>query len=664
MLPYCITGKRKRSAVCSESSPAKRNAINGGSPLRRKSPRLPQSPLGKKGCVWQEKENFSSYQSSASPKRPGGSPPCSPLAPMELYVCSPLKGSPKRASPIKAPVRAEFFYSKKRTHYLTPLERKLISEARPLDSKSSMGLYSPHKSVERRKARKGRKVKQTASPPNQNRRADLSSKTTKINTSDSTRPAERSTFSSLTFCSLKAKPKPKLFVGAAFFSTGKRAATIYKKTSQKSTKPKPATGMEKNHAKVPATEKIGESKTVAPSPWQNAVFLSKPVSVPQAPANHADPLELTPIDGVQENLAQNEKRSQETRSPPASLYKLKEVKIILRRSVTPSSPESSLTDLSSQDNTANGLGPVFDLSDINSSGMKCSPVKDASPSVYPIFGSKRHLKKLSLPSPVKCSTPSTLSSVRPTSTMQRSVRKKKEQEKQAADQLIIDAGQKQFGATTCTSCGMIYSADSLEDNFQHTQFHQRFLESIKFVGWKKERVVAEFWDGKIILVLPEDPKYAIKKADEVRKLADNELGFQQVSLSCPSKAKTYLFVNHDKMIVGCLITEHIRQAFRVLEQPDQTKDMSKPDFMEHHRAWCCSTTPETAICGVSRIWVFSLMRRQGIATRLVDTARNTFMYGSHLTKEEIAFSDPTPDGKLFATKYCETPTFLVYNFIG
>lgn len=44
-----------------------------------------------------------------------------------------------------------------------------------------------------------------------------------------------------------------------------------------------------------------------------------------------------------------------------------------------------------------------------------------------------------------------------------------------------DAGQKQFSATTCGSCGMIYSADSLEDNFQHTQFHQSFLDGIKFV---------------------------------------------------------------------------------------------------------------------------------------------------------------------------------------
>jgi N-acetyltransferase len=43
--------------------------------------------------------------------------------------------------------------------------------------------------------------------------------------------------------------------------------------------------------------------------------------------------------------------------------------------------------------------------------------------------------------------------------------------------------------------------------------------------------------------------------------------------------------------------------------------------------------------------------------------RSTFIYGSPLTKDEIAFSDPTPDGKQFATQYCDTPTFLVYNFL-
>lgn len=63
------------------------------------------------------------------------------------------------------------------------------------------------------------------------------------------------------------------------------------------------------------------------------------------------------------------------------------------------------------------------------------------------------------------------------------------------------------------------------------------------------------------------------------------------------------------------------QAYRVLEQPDRHKDMTKDDFMERHRAWCCSTVPEEALCGISRIWVFSLARRQGVATRMLDTVR-------------------------------------------
>jgi len=30
-------------------------------------------------------------------------------------------------------------------------------------------------------------------------------------------------------------------------------------------------------------------------------------------------------------------------------------------------------------------------------------------------------------------------------------------------------------------------------------------------GWKKERILGEYPDGRIILVLPDDPKYALKK---------------------------------------------------------------------------------------------------------------------------------------------------------
>ncbi|XP_008064692.1 N-acetyltransferase ESCO2 [Carlito syrichta] len=231
--------------------------------------------------------------------------------------------------------------------------------------------------------------------------------------------------------------------------------------------------------------------------------------------------------------------------------------------------------------------------------------------------------------------------------------------KETKDQFIIDAGQKHFGATMCKSCGMIYTASSPEDEMQHVQHHQRFLEGIKYTGWKKERVVAEFWDGKIVLVLPHDPSYAIRKVEDVQELVDNELGFQQVVPRCPSKTKTFLFVSDEKKVVGCLIAEPIKQAFRVLSEPTGPES---PNSKESSRAWQCSNVPEPAVCGISRIWVFKLKRKKRIARRLVDTLRNCFMFGCFLSTNEIAFSDPTPDGKLFATKYCNTPNFLVYNF--
>lgn len=43
-----------------------------------------------------------------------------------------------------------------------------------------------------------------------------------------------------------------------------------------------------------------------------------------------------------------------------------------------------------------------------------------------------------------------------------------------------------------------------------------FFSVLIFQGWKKERIMAEYPDGKIILVLPDDPKYALKKVSKFR----------------------------------------------------------------------------------------------------------------------------------------------------
>ncbi|XP_019735441.1 vacuolar protein sorting-associated protein 41 homolog isoform X2 [Hippocampus comes] len=248
-------------------------------------------------------------------------------------------------------------------------------------------------------------------------------------------------------------------------------------------------------------------------------------------------------------------------------------------------------------------------------------------------------------------------------TLQREVKKLDEADKDDS-QTSDDAGQKHFGAVACSVCGMLYSAANPEDESQHLLFHNQFISAVKYVGWKKERILGEFPDGKIILVLPDDPKYALKKVEEIREMVDNDLGFQQVGTKSPALTKTFLFITNDKKVAGCLIAEHINEGYRVIEEPEPEGSEGEKVMFERQRAWCCSTTAEPALCGISRIWVVSMMRRQAIASRLVECLRNNFIYGSYLSKDEIAFSDPTPDGKLFATHYFGTSQFLVYNFVS
>ncbi|XP_077366678.1 N-acetyltransferase ESCO2 [Festucalex cinctus] len=626
MMPMS-TRKRKLSPVDPDSHPAEGNEEEAegneeeASPAKRRSPRKKlDGSLNKENCP------------------------------------SPRRSSPRKAagSPLKPAIMTRSFYGPKKSVYLTPLERKAVKESLP----PPPPLSSPGqaKKVEKKnkvpakgKAAKGKRVKATSAGSSIRNYADAATKTvrlSKINWSSNAneKEPEPKKAGPITFSNMK-KPKTKIFVGAAFFSTAKKPSSMYKKASAAKAKQAKAAGKaagktDKSKTQVAAGQP--EKKQTQKNPAETAI---QPVEKKaDAPSTKFDPTEFFDSDS---EMPQKQLSSPKARAENDQITK--ELRIVLTR--TPIRTSGVASFFTPRDD---GSKSVCDLGDESSGSPASTPPKESA-AVYPIFGSPSN--RISKSAPAGPAQPAS-------STKERPARRSGKKEKHSGEQLIIDAGQKQFGAVTCGSCGMVYSADNPEDNFQHEQFHQCLLDSIKFVGWKKERVVGEFWDGKIIMVMPDDPKYVIKKADEVRRIADNELGFQQVALSRPSQAKTYLFVNTDRMVVGCLVAESIQQAFRVLEQPDRSKDMSKDDFMERHRAWCCSAVPEKALCGVSRVWVFSLARRQGVARRMLDAVRSTFLYGSHLTKEEIAFSDPTPDGKQFATAYCGTPAFLVYNFVA
>ncbi|KAJ1158246.1 hypothetical protein NDU88_010939 [Pleurodeles waltl] len=463
--------------------------------------------------------------------------------------------------------------------------------------------------------------------------------------------------------SLTAKPRPKLILGAAFFSNGRKPQATLRKQALH-LKPNPA--VSKPVIKSDQQNKMSKESGMRSAGSETVEVLQQFLSVPPEHSVKAEVKngeELTA--GMINNLVSRKRTllKSEVTQPRLSLM----TETLASEALTYEANTVLDSDAESSSDYEIDLDDGEMIS--GTSQNKDDEVCLSKQTIYPIFSTPSTAKKR--PPPFHDDLASPLVSVAGASTptaaipslehAARQSKKNKESHKETKDQMIIDAGQKHFGAVTCKSCGMIYTAASPEDEAQHIQYHQRLLEGIKFVGWKKERILAAFWDGKIVLILPDDPKYAIKKAEEVRELVDSELGFKQATLSCPSKAKTYMFVSNEKKIVGCLIAEPIKQAHRVLVDPVHKGPQIEA---ENQRAWRCSTKPEAAICGISRIWVFSLLRRKGIATRMMDTVRGNFMYGSFLSLDEIAFSDPTPDGKLFATTYCKAPNFMVYNFIS
>lgn len=228
------------------------------------------------------------------------------------------------------------------------------------------------------------------------------------------------------------------------------------------------------------------------------------------------------------------------------------------------------------------------------------------------------------------------------------------------DQMIIDAGQARFGATRCHGCGMIYTYP--DEEVLHHKFHSNLQSALKFTGWKKEHVVQEYLatGSRVIMVTDDSPNYATKKVEDINRVMGEELGFPEPGLTFRPGYKAFLYISEEKRIEGCCVAEPITEGYRVLPE---SQSEGSPQKHPGHRPWCCSDVPEKAFIGISRIWVQNQARRKGIATRLLDCVRQWALYGIEIPRSKMAFSDPTPDGKLLATRYAGTPHFLVYKYI-
>ncbi|XP_078034951.1 establishment of cohesion [Augochlora pura] len=215
------------------------------------------------------------------------------------------------------------------------------------------------------------------------------------------------------------------------------------------------------------------------------------------------------------------------------------------------------------------------------------------------------------------------------------------------NQYQLDAGQKNFGAIQCTECGVVYQIGDPEDENAHLNYHNS-KKSLKFPGWKTERVIMEdpFTMSRIILVEPNDAKQYWNKIADVLAYVDRDLGLVDTKLSDYEHKKVYLYIR-DKTILGVLVAEHINIAHRMI-----------PDLLELN---CCTAESTPVKCGINVVWTDMKHRRQGIASKMVDVLRSQFYYGYIMSLDDIAFSTPTSSGKIFAEKYTKTRNFKVYN---
>jgi len=181
------------------------------------------------------------------------------------------------------------------------------------------------------------------------------------------------------------------------------------------------------------------------------------------------------------------------------------------------------------------------------------------------------------------------------------------------------------------------------------------LAPIVYNGYKNDTIVKEFTDGSYVVVVGTDETNSFRrdKIQSIREMVDLSLNYSSAENWSPINEKTYIYVKKKK-VIGCAIAENIDSAFKILPQFTDTNEVLSDKCI-------ISKESQSAIIGISRIWVHVQFRRQGIATVLLDTIRHHFIYSVSVKKDLVAVTQPSTEGRLFSTKYFGTSEFLVYT---
>jgi len=219
-------------------------------------------------------------------------------------------------------------------------------------------------------------------------------------------------------------------------------------------------------------------------------------------------------------------------------------------------------------------------------------------------------------------------------------------------QTVIDAGQKKIGLQHCVQCGMVYCVDERADLQQHEAYHNRFTTTDAFrinprqlTRWKEKLFHEEVTSPSkgLLFHLNGESNVSLraKFQEVVKDFVNEELGYcpdlpvwdasgkrQALVFICAQEPKSKR--SRGSMFISGLVL--IDKVQRVTLMPQQR--VFQGEFL-----------------GVNRIWIHAKLRRSGLATFLLDSARRLLVTGGVLPRSRIAFSEPTEAGIRLATAY-------------
>ncbi|OEL30363.1 Protein CHROMOSOME TRANSMISSION FIDELITY 7 [Dichanthelium oligosanthes] len=228
--------------------------------------------------------------------------------------------------------------------------------------------------------------------------------------------------------------------------------------------------------------------------------------------------------------------------------------------------------------------------------------------------------------------------------------------KRSYAQFHLELGQPDFLLHMCSVCGMMYSRGNDDDEKVHKAYHKSYFEGVPFKGWRNETVIARSEGGdRVILATDENSCMWNSKVKEVIAVVEEELGFAGGKL-LHKLCKVYLYISGQR-VVGCLVTEPIKTAHRVIpssteesqsdlpanctesRKTDHTLEFGKISFKREiirrnspsvkNKEGCqdsgaiiCEKEAVPALCGIRAIWVVPSRRRKRLGSKLMDVASN------------------------------------------